>query len=72
MAGTVRIEQTHKTIFDRWIEVVCKESFTMFQPDQYQHLFHCQFIIPQSFYQLKYSGIISQELVRYLSGQLVG
>ena len=43
----------------------------MFQPDQCQHLFHCQFIIPQSFYQLKYSGIISRELVRYLSGQLV-
>ena len=33
MAGTVRIEQTHKAIFDRRIEIVGKESFTMFQPD---------------------------------------
>ena len=65
MAWAVGIEQTHKAIFDRRIEVVGKESFTMFQPDQCQHLFHSQLIIPQCFYQLKYSGIIGRELVRF-------
>ena len=71
MAWAVGIEQTHKAIFDRRIEVVGKESFTMFQPDQCQHLFHSQLIIPQCFYQLKYSGIIGRELVRCLSGLLI-
>jgi hypothetical protein len=30
VTGTVGIEQTHKAIFDRRIEVVGKERFTMF------------------------------------------
>ena len=71
VAGTVRVEQTHKASFDRRIEVVIEESFPMFQTDNRQHFFYSKFFIANRFDQLNDSWIIGWELVRYLSGQLV-
>ena len=71
MMGTVRIEQTHKSIFDCRIEVVVEKSFPMFQADHRQHFFYRQFIVSNNLDQLKRLRVINCELVRYLSGQLV-
>ena len=72
MAGTVRIEQTHKTFFECRIEVVVQKVFPVRQIQLFHHSLDRIRIIADRQYEFLTGGIFRNQLVGYLSGELVG
>ena len=72
VAWAVRIEQTHKASFYCRVEVVVEEIFSICQTKMLHQFFYRELIIANSFYDLAHGNIIRDQLVGYLSGQLVG
>ena len=68
MAGTVRIEQTHKTFFDCRIEVVVQKVFPVRQIQLFHHSLDRIRIIADRQYEFLTGGIFRNQLVGYLWG----
>ena len=68
MAGTVRVEQTHKTFFDCRIEVVVQKVFPVRQIQLFHHSLDRIRIIADRQYELLTGGIFRNQLVGYLWG----
>ena len=68
MAGTVGIEQTHKAIFDRRIEIVAQKVFPVRQIHLFHHSLDRTRIVTDCQYEFLTGGIFRNQLVGYLWG----
>ena len=68
MAGSVWIEQTHKAIFDRRIEVVAQKVFPVRQIQLFHHSLDRTRIVTDCQYEFLTGGIFRNQLVGYLWG----